>query len=152
MSETLWGVLIGGLLASIMPFVTVARDECRWRKEQRLSFLRDERLRLENMFRLASNKLAEGMAKNVYPTEVLMDSLYVFPDNVFVAIQAMWDDSDRSLERRTFHYAAIIGEMKLALAEIDANVEQTIGSSQPVPPRQRLAARAKSMAGLKKAL
>ena len=44
MSETLWGVLIGGLLASIMPLVTVARDERRWQKEQKLSFLRDERL------------------------------------------------------------------------------------------------------------
>jgi hypothetical protein len=104
------------------------------------------------MFRLASDKLAEGIAKNVYPTEVLMDSLYVFPDNVFVAIQAMWNDSGRSLERRRFHYAAIIGEMKLALAEIDAKVERTIGSSHPVPPRQRLAARAAAMAGLNKAI
>ena len=147
MSETLWGVLIGGFLASIMPFLTLVRDERRWRKEQKLSSLRDERLRLENMFQVASEKLAEGMAKDEYPTDILMDSLYLFPHNVFDAINSMMIDSDRSFERRRSHYPNIVAAMKLALAEIDDKIAKTTGFAKPMSAQDRFVIRAESVKG-----
>ena len=43
MSETLIGVIIGGIIASIAPVFTLAVDHRRWRRESRLTYLMSER-------------------------------------------------------------------------------------------------------------
>ena len=145
MSQTLWGVVIGAVAATIMPVITLVRDSRRWRTEQKLALLLAHRQRLENMFQTAAAALAKGMQDNSYSTDTLMASLYLFPNNVHSAIEALMAEAARTPENLRSHYADVVGAMKLALAEIDHETAVTIKAPFPAP-HERLLARAQGEA------
>jgi len=64
MSEALIGVVVGGLIAALVQFVTAWTGEKRWQLELRLSHLKAERGRLEKIFEESLKSFGEGMANN----------------------------------------------------------------------------------------
>jgi uncharacterized membrane protein YccC len=72
LSDTLIGVIIGGMIASITPLVMLILDHRRWQRESKLEHLRSERKRLEIMFKENLQRLSKAIAKNSITTKSLI--------------------------------------------------------------------------------
>ena len=79
MSEALIGVVVGGLIAALVQFVTAWTGEKRWQLELRLSHLKAERGRLEKIFEESLKSFGEGMANNSYPSNMIADFSLLMP-------------------------------------------------------------------------
>jgi len=110
MSETPWGVLLGAIIPTIMPIASLSRDERRWRGEQRVAVLREERARLEHLGRSAAGELLASKAKDACSADRLADPFDLYPDNVHAAVRMLIDDPDCSRDRLMFHALTITGE------------------------------------------
>ena len=132
MSQTLWGVIVGAIVAMVMPLVALIRDNRRWRTEQKLALLRMNRQQLEEAFRKAVAAFVEGLSENRYSIDVMMESLYLFPANVSKAIQVMMDQaSSCGPEALKAHFTDVVAEMKIALAAVDREIFATLNLSPP---------------------
>lgn len=126
MSETLIGVLFGGLIASISPLATLVVESRRRRRELKLEHLRAERRRLETLFAENPQKLSEGMANDVYHTQMIAD-ISVFMPKVIGDLFEEWmrrEPKDKQAARVA--YLNICMEMKKVLADVDKEIEAAI--------------------------
>jgi len=64
MFDTLLGVIIGGLIASLTPIVMLILDHRRWQRQAELDQLRFERNRLEKIFRKNLKRFSEAITAN----------------------------------------------------------------------------------------
>lgn len=127
MSEALVGVVVGGLIAALVQFVTARTGEKRWQFELRLSHLKPERGRLEKIFEESLKSFGEGMANNSYPSNMIADFSLVMPSSVKDKFFEIMDEENRSIERTRQCYLDMAIEMKTALAEIDTKIEELVG-------------------------
>lgn len=127
MSEALIGVVIGGLIAALVQFVTAWIGEKRWRLELGLSHLKAERGRLERIFEESLKSFGEGMANNNYPSDMIADFSLLMPRNVKDKFFEIMDEEGKSTERTRQCYLDMAIEMKTVLAEIDKKIEDLVG-------------------------
>lgn len=130
MSDTLIGVLIGGMIASITPLVMLILDHRRWQRESKLEHLKSERKRLERMFRENLQRLSKAIAKNSYPSDMMMDFLLTMPKMISMQFKEFLADPNKTDSRCKKAYLSIGLSMKQALSEIDNRIE-TIISRKP---------------------
>jgi len=126
MSEALIGVVVGGLLAALVQFVTARTDEKRWQLELRLSHLKAERGRLEKIFEESLKSFGEGMANNSYPSNMIANFSLLMPINVKDRFFVIMDEEGKSSERIRQCYLDMVIEMKTVLAEIDKTIEELV--------------------------
>ena len=89
MSDTLVGVIIGGLIASVLPAATLAFQVWRWKHERHLKYLKSERRRLEELFNQISNPLSESMESGTWDSRIWIPFLVHGPESVHDQISKM---------------------------------------------------------------
>jgi len=126
MSDALIGVLIGGLIASIAPIVTLVMDHSRWKREAKLEYLKSERSRLEGLFAENLKKLGEAMKKNSYPSQLLSDFFVLMPKGVADEMNNWMEESDKTELKGKHAYFSISMQMKRSLSEIDQKIRELV--------------------------
>lgn len=66
MSEVLIGVIIGGLIASIMPIINIVYDYKKWKKQLKINHLKEKRNKLEIAYKEALEILEQCIANDEY--------------------------------------------------------------------------------------
>lgn len=123
MSETLQGVLVGGVIASLAPVITLLVETRRWRIEMRVAQLRLTRERLEKLFSEITKALLDGVETGVYPIEMYANMDLHLPQGVRDALDKFLTETDKSKKTMRGHYMFIELEMKKALARIDKEID-----------------------------
>ncbi len=124
MSETLKGVILGGIIASITPVITLLLNHFRWKKDAKLEYLKSERRRLEQLYSETMESLSEAMGKNQYSTKILSDIMILMPKNISDEFHSWMKKG----EDPTKGHMNIAVEMKKSLAEIDNQIKELIMS------------------------
>ena len=122
MTEALWGVALGGLIASILPIIPIVVDHLRWKKEKKLEVLRNKRDRLEKMFREIGSGLHEEMLKDSHSINRITDIVVLSPKPVKDAFEKMINDPRKNPNNMKMHNVDISKAMKTALTEIDDEI------------------------------
>lgn len=126
MNETLIGVFVGGLIASIAPITTLIIDHKRWKKETILEYLKSERNRLNENFEKTLEKLSKAMAENSYPSDMVSEIMIMMPENVSDKFIEFIEDKDKTENKMKNTYLDLAVEMKVSLKEIDDKIEKLI--------------------------
>ena len=126
MSDTLIGVIIGGMIASITPLVMLILDHRRWQRESKLEHLKSDRKRLEKLFKKNLQRLSKAIAKNSYPSDMIMDFLLTMPKEISILFKEFLADPNKTDSRCKKAYMSIFLSMKKTLSEIDFKIENII--------------------------
>lgn len=106
MAETLLGVLIGGLIASIAPIASLVFESKRWALERRLEQIREERSRLECLIADVLPKLGDGLEKNSYSSQMISDIFALMPKSVWDKLEK-WMEEEPKDESKSKHAFSI---------------------------------------------
>jgi hypothetical protein len=68
MDPSLWSVLLGAAIASVVPLATLSLDRSKWKIEKRVENLRLKHSRMERMYSELLEQLAEAFKSNSYPS------------------------------------------------------------------------------------
>ena len=126
MLDTLLGVVIGGLMASVTPIVMLILDRKRWQLQSTLEQLRFERRRLENLFRENLKRFSKAIAENSYPSDMIMDFILIMPNEVSAIFKEFLADPKKTDEKSKKVYLNVISTMKKHLSDIDKRIEKII--------------------------
>ena len=126
MLDTLLGVVIGGLMASVTPIVMLILDRKRWQLKSTLEQLRFERRRLENLFRENLKRFSKAIAENSYPSDMIMDFILIMPNEVSAIFKEFLADPKKTDEKSKKVYLNVISTMKKHLSDIDKRIEKII--------------------------
>ena len=126
MSDTLIGVVIGGIIASIAPVFTLVIDHRRWRRESKLTYLVSERKNLEELYRKNLKRFSKAISENSFSSEMISDFLLAMPKEVSSIFKTFMADSDKTDKKCRQSYVSLAGAMKKSLAEIDNKINAII--------------------------
>ena len=126
MSDTLIGVVIGGVIASITPLVMLILDHRRWQREAKLEHLRSERHRLEKVFRENLKRFSKAIAENNYASDMIMDFILTMPKDISIKFKEFLADPNKTDSKSKKAYMGIALSMKKMLSEMDSKVENLI--------------------------
>jgi hypothetical protein len=122
-SETLIGVLIGGILSGIGTWITLAIQHRRWRTELRISHLKEKRERLELVCQRTLGALPGAIHNNSYPADMMSDIDFLLPAEVSRLFEEMMSRKDKiGLDYKHFYYN-IAREMKKSVRKIDQEID-----------------------------
>ncbi len=119
MTETLIGVVVGGLIAWIAPLMTLRYAERRWKFEARLSELKSERQRFEQLYEKNLPLFREGAEGNSYSSDMMSDILVLMPKEIGDMFLAYMEDTDKSKVRMKHFYLELASAMKRDLKARD---------------------------------
>lgn len=137
MSDTLIGVIIGGIIASITPIITLFINNRRWRYEKRLERLKEERQRREKMYTDTLNKLSQAMAEESYPLDMISDMMILMPKDIFDRFQQWIDEKEKTVSKGKSTVLDVALLMKKHLSEIDKQIEELVAVSVRVRTIQK---------------
>lgn len=126
MIDMLIGVVVGGLIASLAPLVTLVMDQKRWKRDSALEQLRIERDRLERSFRYNLTDLFRAMRENSFPSEMITEFTLTMPKEVAVRFREFMADPDKNDVKCRKAYMEIVALMKKSLAGVDARIDEMI--------------------------
>ena len=126
MSETLIGVLIGGLIASFAPLVTLWAESRRWKLEKKLERLREKRSQLERLSAGILPQLSQAMADNSYPSQMTSEILVFMPGPVSDRFHKWMAENDKDAAKGKLAFMDICVAMKKAMSDVDAEIVQLI--------------------------
>ena len=126
MLDTLLGVIIGGLIASVTPIVMLILEHKRWQRQSTLEQLRFERKRLEKIFRENLKRLRKAIAENSYPSDMIMDFVLTMPKEVSKIFKEFLADPNKTDEKCKKAYVNVASSMKKILSDIDKRIENMI--------------------------
>ena len=124
--EALIGVVIGGIIASIAPLAHLFADHRRWERETKLSHLREERNRLEQIYSETLTKLSDAMKKSSYPSDMISDILILMPKDVSELFETWMTEEDHDSTKAKHTYMNICVAMKRSLADLDKRIKDAI--------------------------
>lgn len=126
MVDMLIGVVVGGLIASLAPLVTLILDQKRWKRESELEQLRIERERLERSFRYNLTDLFRAMRENNFPSEMISEFTLTMPKEVAARFREFLADPEKTDAKCRKAYMDIVVLMKKSLAAVDARIDQRL--------------------------
>jgi len=126
MSETLIGVLIGGLIGSIAPFATLVFSHLHWKREANLAHLKSERTRLEQLFEKNIIRFGDAIKENSYPSDMSSDFIVLMPEKISELYDNFMEKMDNSPERCRVVYLEMSVAMKSELAKVDKKINDCI--------------------------
>lgn len=122
MSETLLGVLLGGLIGVFGSMVALAVEHRRWRREKLLEYLRDRRRQLEVLYKEVHQGVTEGLKHGRYDIEVVTNATYLCPRPVTDAFTEFMRSPKASEEEVQEELYKLSMAMKNSLAELDRRI------------------------------
>ena len=129
MSDTLLGVIIGGLIASITPIVMIILDHRRWQRQSKIEQLRFDQRRLERIFRGNLKKFSKAITENSYPSDMIMDFILTMPQEVSTKFKEFLADPNKTDEKCKKAYINVVSSMKKILNDIDSKIENLISQN-----------------------
>ena len=126
MSDTLIGVIVGGIIASIVPIINLWLGHKRWKSEASLEYLKSERRNKEELYSEILRKLADSMANNKYPIPMISDIMIFTPRAISDRFYSWMDEKNKDASKAREALLEISVEMKRSLAEIDEQIKQLI--------------------------
>jgi hypothetical protein len=126
MLDTLLGVIIGGLIASVTPIVMLILEHRRWQRQSTLEQLRFERKRLEKIFRENLKRFSKAITENSYPSDMIMDFILTMPNEVSIIFKKFLTDPNKTDEKCKKVYLKVGSTMKKILSDIDKRIENLI--------------------------
>ena len=126
MLDTLLGVIIGGMIASVTPIVMLILDRKRWHRQSTLEQLRFERKRHEKIFRENLKRFSKAIAENSYPSDMIMDFILTMPNEISIIFKEFLADPNKTDEKPKKTYLNVISSMKKILSDIDKKIENII--------------------------
>ncbi|SRR6266540_665522 len=124
LSESLKGVVIRGVIAMVLPAVTLGIELWKWRREKRLEHLKGERERLAALFDELSEKIVDAKLGGSYPVEMLAKISRRCPHEIGDAFTELRKEKDET--RYNLHYLRLQQVMQKKLAEIDEKIEKAV--------------------------
>jgi gas vesicle protein len=124
MSHTLIGVLIGGAIGSVAPVATLLFNHLHWKREAKLTHLKQERQRLEELCEKNLKRFAIAMDENLYPTDMTTDMAVSMPKEIFDVYDKYMLKRDQSVQAKKSAYLDVALAMKKALAEVDGRINE----------------------------
>jgi hypothetical protein len=130
MSDTIIGVIVGGLIASVSPIITLYWESKRWKREKLVEQLRRDRSKLESEYQLTLVEIHKGIENNFYSTDMVVNALVLMPKPVATAIDNFISEKNRTKERLKNLYENIHIEMKVSLLKIDGKISNALGEKK----------------------
>jgi hypothetical protein len=129
MSDALWGVVIGGAIASLGPIASLIADTKRWKIERKLEQLREERARLERLISETLPQLGEAMLKNNYPSHMSSDIVALMPKAVADRFMTWMKEKPKDELKGKHAFFDMALEMKKCVADIDRKISALLDSA-----------------------
>ena len=126
MSEILIGVIIGGLIASITPVLTLIVDHRHWIRESKLEHLRSERKRLENKYSKNLKMFSKAIGENSYSSDMIMEFILTMPKDISTTFKEFMSDPNKTEAKSKKAYINTVLLMKKSLTDIDKKIEDII--------------------------
>lgn len=126
MSETLLGVVIGGLLSGLGTWITLAVQHRRWATELRITRLQAKRDKLEAASSQFLDELGEAMAANSYPSKMTSDVDFLLPKKASELFNSMMADKEKTDLKMKHYFYGIARALKESLKEIDDEIDAII--------------------------
>ncbi|MDP1646280.1 MAG: hypothetical protein Q8L71_12420 [Thiobacillus sp.] len=126
MSDTLIGVIIGGLIGSIGPLSTLILGHHRWKREAKLEYLKSERIRLEGLFERTLKQFAEGIEENSYSSNMASDIMVLMPSEVSEKYLDFMADKDKTDLKCKHAYLDLALAMKKILSSLDTEIRNVV--------------------------
>ena len=125
MSEALIGVLIGGLIASLVPLAKLVFEFLKWTSERRVKRLQAERQRLTEVSAKISDMLHKAIVEDNYPVDLIANMIFQCPQKVTYLLGDMVRDKDRSIDTLRKYCHKIQTGMAEALADVEKKIESS---------------------------
>jgi hypothetical protein len=122
MNDALWGVVVGGIVGSVTPLVTLFFGDRKWKREAKLAYLKSERLRLEAFYERTYGELGESIAVGTFPLRVIADMYIMMPPEVTKLYDEFMHTKERSDLDRQSALLEIATEMRKDLAARDTAI------------------------------
>lgn len=125
MPDSLLGVIIGGIIALFGQSIILFFNNHRWKKERKLDYLQNKRKNLEIIFSKL-NAEAKSAKFDDISSDVITDFLYLCPNIVVDAFSQYMDGLYRSDGNKHPDYFNVSSAMKIAISEIESEIEKII--------------------------
>lgn len=125
MPDSLLGVIIGGAIALLGQSIILFLNYHRWKKERKLDYLQNKRINLEKLFSKLNAEAKSAKFDNI-SSDVITDFLYLCPDIVVDAFNQYMEQLYRADENKHADYFNVSSAMKIAISEIESNIEKII--------------------------
>lgn len=126
MSDVLLGTIIGGVIASIIPTVTMIVEYKKWKRTQKLDNLRKKRDNLEKTYKKTIEGLKEGIINDYFTIEMIADFEILFPKDVLYSFQEYMKEDKKNKHQKAIKYQNIIKSMKRSLSQIDKDIDSIL--------------------------
>jgi gas vesicle protein len=126
MSDVLLGTIIGGVIASIIPTVTVIVEYKKWKKAQKLDNLRKKRDNLEKTYKKTIEGLKKGIINDYFTIEMIADFEILFPKDVLNSFQEYMKEDKKNKYQKAIKYQNIIKSMKRSISQIDKDIDSIL--------------------------
>lgn len=133
MSQALVGVLIGGLIASIAPLITMLAETRRWKSEQRLEYLREKRTRQERLTDEFLTSFADAMANDSYSMNMAAEAAIFLPQEANKRFLEWMAEQNGTETSARIAYLEICVVLKTAIAEIDRDICALVMPKKRIP-------------------
>ena len=127
MSDTLIGVLLGGLIAWVAPLMTLRYSERRWKFEAKLTHLKAERERFERLYESNLALFSDGLMKDSYSSNMIADLTILMPKEIGEAFLKFMEEEEKSELKGKHAYADLATAMKSDLARRDHEIRDLLG-------------------------
>ncbi len=126
MSETLIGVIVGGLIASISPIAQLIYNHYHWKRETRIAYLKEERVRLEQRKDQVIEMVIESLDRNTISSNFAAELEVHMPRPAAKLYQEYLDNEDTSEKTKKELIFSITIEMSQAIADIDEQIKNLL--------------------------
>jgi gas vesicle protein len=126
MIDTLIGVVLGAIIASVAPLAILIKDQSRWKHQTRYEYLKSERERLQHLFRKNMQRLSRAIAENSYPSDLITEFLMTMPHNVTAKFKEFMNHPHKTDKICKQAFVHILLAMRAALKEIDDKIEKSV--------------------------
>jgi len=145
MTEALWGVLIGGFIAGILPAITIYVNYEQWKREKKIQYLTKKHKKLELLYEKSLKKLGIGYGISPPVADMITEEEILMPENIRRAccnfiIKA--DNSEEKIKNKEEYihelYLEIADKMKESLREIETQLESLFSyAAQKAPELEK---------------
>lgn len=126
MSETLIGVIIGGLIASISPIAQLIYNHFHWKRETIIAYLKEERVKLEQRKDQVIEMVIESLESDTISNKFAAELEVHMPRPAAKLYQDYLDNDDTSGKTKKELIFSITIEMSKAIADIDDQIKNLL--------------------------
>lgn len=124
MCETLWAVVVGGVLGGGFSITVLIVEHVRWKREFRLRYLQAERKRREEQCKRIASYLRNGVKSGLWSIELVAEYMIRLPKEVSEHISDLWHKKDLTQEKKR---AELYQEVMLILQTYISKIDEEIG-------------------------